>query len=223
MSHRIESKQARRAARLHLEQQAVHRRQWWLRGGGLAAVVLIAAALVVIAFVNSGSGPVAMSHASADAATPGVPAVGKLAPNFTLTNAVNGKQVTRASLQGHRTLLFFSEGVTCQACLVQAADLQKSAAFKQTGIRLVSVTTDPQSQLAQAAQQYGITTPMLSDSTTKMSSAYGMLARGGMHMAGEDGHAFMLLSSSGRVLWQRAFQTMYVSPSQLLADMKKVV
>lgn len=214
MSHRTEAKQARRSERLRLEQQAV-RRQRLVRGGGILGVALIAVVLVGVAIANSGS-------ATNPGATTGAggPAVGSVAPKFALANAVTGRTVTSRSLRGHDTLLFFSEGVTCQACLVQAADLQNGAALREAGIRLVSITTDPPSQLAQAAREYGIHAPMLADPTREMSSAYGMIAQGGMQMAAEDGHAFMLLGPTGRVLWRRAYPTMYVNPSQLLADIR---
>ena len=147
------------------------------------------------------------------------PALGTVAPNFSLTNVITGKPVTRASIAGHRTLLFFSEGVGCQPCIIQTADLEKSQAFARTGIRLVSITTDPPSALAQAAGQYAIRTPMLADPSTSMSAAYGMLGHGGMQHPTQDGHAFMLLDAKGRVLWHQAYSEMYIDPSQLLADM----
>ena len=225
MSHRQEEKEARRAERLRREQEARRREQGQrlMRRAGYGTVGLIAVVLVAFAVLgggNKGSGGAAsaadpMSGASAS----GGPAVGAIAPNFKLTDVVSGKQVTRTSLGGHKTLLFFSEGVGCQACMVQAADLQKDSTLAKAGVKLVSVTTDPADQLAQAASQYGIRTPLLADPTTSMSGAYGMLAHGGMQHAGQDGHAFMLLSSTGKVLWHEAYQEMYVKPSQLLSDM----
>jgi peroxiredoxin Q/BCP len=220
MSHRRDEKQAARAERLRREQEARSKqhREKLMRWGGIGAVGLIAVALVTVAVAGGGKGTSRgadnMSGATADG-----PAQGTIAPNFSLTNVVTGKPVTRTSLAGHKTLLFFSEGVGCQPCIIQTADLEKSQAFAQTGIRLVSVTTDPPSALAQAAGQYGIRTPMLADPTTSMSAAYGMLGHGGMQHPTEDGHAFMLLDANGRVLWHQAYSQMYVDPSQLLADM----
>ena len=91
---------------------------------------------------------------------------------------VSGTRVDLQSLAGHKTLLFY-EGVGCQACIVQAADLQNAKAPAGAGIRLVSVTTDPVGDLAQAASQDGIRTPLLADPTTTISAAYGMLGHGG--------------------------------------------
>ena len=132
---------------------------------------------------------------------------------------VSGTSFTTASLRGHKTLMFFSEGVGCQACMVQAADLQKDPTLRNNGIRLVSVTTDPPTDLAVAAKQYGISTPLLADPTGSMSGAYGMLGHGGMQHPTQDGHALMLLDANGMVVWHHAYQEMYVQPSQLISDM----
>ena len=220
MAHRRDHKQAARAERLRREQEARRRqhRHRLMRWGGIGAVSLIAVALVAVAVVGGGNGT-SQGADNISGATAGGPALGTIAPNFSLTNVITGRPVTRASLAGHKTLLFFSEGVGCQPCIIQTADLEKSQAFARTGIRLVSITTDPPSALAQAAGQYAIRTPMLADPSTSMSAAYGMLGHGGMQHPTQDGHAFMLLDAKGRVLWHQAYSEMYIDPSQLLADM----
>jgi peroxiredoxin Q/BCP len=189
-----------------------------MRWGGIGAVGLIAVALVTVAVAGGGNGT-GRGADNMSGATAGGPALGTIAPNFSLTNVITGKPVARASLAGHKTLLFFSEGVGCQPCMIQTADLERSQAFARTEMRLVSVTTDPPCALAQAAGEYGIHTPMLADPSTSMSAAYGMLGHGGMQHPTEDGHAFMLLDADGRVLWHQAYSQMYVDLSQLLADM----
>jgi peroxiredoxin len=216
-SHALD-KQARRAARLHAEAEAkqAKARRSLVRRAGYVAIATIAIALVAVAVLGRGS-----NQASMVAMGGGAPAVGLAAPSFDLTDVVTGRPVTNTSLLGHKTLLFFSEGVSCQACLVQAADLQKSSALAQAGIQLISITTDQPGALATAAKQYGITTPMLADPTTAMSEAYGMLSAGGMRMPGQDGHAFMLLSPNGRILWQQAYSSMYVPTSRLMSDMQR--
>lgn len=219
MSHRLDNKQARRAERRRQAEQARHAqdRQRWMRRAGYGAVGLIAATLVTIAVaLGGGGGTPAHDMAGSSGSTA---RVGTLAPQFALTDVVSGKQVTRSSLAGRKTLLFFSEGVGCQACMVQTAELQRTPALSRAGVALVSVTTDAPGDLAQAARQYGIRTPMLADATTQMSSAYGMLGHGGMGHPTQDGHAFILLDGTGRVLWHQAYQEMYVKPSRLLADM----
>ena len=215
MSHHAQEKEARRAERLRLEEQE-RRRELLRRRAGYGAVGVIALALVAFAVLSGGAdgGHSEDTHAAASAgATAGGPA-----PAFTLTDVVSNRQVSLSSLKGRKTLLFFSEGVGCQACMVQIADLQKSSALGSAGIRLVSVTTDAPGDLAQAATQYGIRTPLLADSTGAMSAAYGMLGHGGMGHPTQDGHAFMLLDAQGRILWHQAYQEMYVPTGRLMSD-----
>ena len=226
MSHRIAEKEARRQERLRKEAEARRKaqRQSMMRHLGYAIVASLAAVLIASAVLlggNKQSTPSDHVRFMGDAGAGAT--VGKRAPDFSLTNVVTGKPVSSASLRGRETMLFFSEGINCQACMVQAADLQEDATLRKAGIRLVSVTTDSPGDLANAAKQYGITTPLLADPSTKMSSAYGMLGHGGMGHPTQDGHAFMLVGASGKVLWHRAYQEMYVKPSQLMHDMRTEV
>jgi peroxiredoxin/CheY-like chemotaxis protein len=205
MRSRLVEERLRREA----EQRRREHHQRLMRRAGYGTVGLIALALITFAIVGGGSGSSSSPSSSNDEMPMGSsssstgPAVGKEAPTFALTDVVTGRQVTRGSLAGRKTLLFFSEGVGCQACMVQAAELQSNKTLANAGIRVVSVTTDPADQLAQAAKQYGIRTTLLADPTTSMSAAYGMLGHGGMQHPTQDGHAFMLLSTNGKVLWHQ--------------------
>lgn len=221
MAHRAADKQARREKR---QAEDNRRRQiWWRSYAAVAALAVVLVGLAVLlgrsdnqpAFTEGHDGMSGMTQTGGATAE-----VGKPAPAFKVTDVVSGTTMTAADLRGQKTMLFFSEGVNCQACLVQAADLQKNATLRKAGISLVSVTTDPPELLTEAAKQYGITTPMLADPTMHMSSAYGMLGHGGMGHPTQDGHAFMLVGADGTVLWHQAYQEMYVKPSQLLKDMK---
>jgi peroxiredoxin Q/BCP len=208
MAHRNKQREAAREARLCVE--ADMRREQRRRRIGRAAAAVTGLALVIIAVVLSIGGGRANSAGGA---------LGSIAPNFQLTDAVSGQHVNLASLRGHKTLLFFSEGSMCQACMQQIVDLQSSGVLRKAGIQLVSVTTDTPSDLKAVAQQYGITTPLLADPTRQMSAAYGMIGHGGMEMANMDGHAFMLLGPDGKVLWHHAISSMYLSPAGLMHDM----
>ena len=209
-------REAHRAQRLAAEaalKRAEHRRHVRNIALSAAVIALVVGALAVLSMSKTGS-----TLAGADAAqaqlTPG-----RSAPAFRVRDVVSNREVTLSALSGHKTLLFFSEGASCQACLVQAADLQRSSALRGAGIGLVSITTDPASVLAEVAAQYRLTTPLLADSDTQMSRAYGMLGHGGMEHPTQDGHAFVLLDGHGKVLWQHAYPQMYVAPGQLLHDM----
>jgi peroxiredoxin len=217
MAHRIDKKQAAREARLRAAEEARRdaQREKVVRFAGGGIVAAIAVVLVVMAVALNGN----TSSASVAGSITSGPVVGRTAPGFTATDVVSRKKVTLASLRGHKTMMFFSEGVGCQACMVQIGDLQKVGDLQKAGIQLVSVTTDQPSDLTSAAQQYGITTPLLADPRTSMSAAYGMLGHGGMQHPTQDGHAFMLLGADGKVLWHHGYEEMYVKPSQLMADM----
>ena len=153
----------------------------------------------------------------------GVPA-GHAVPAFSERDLLTGKVITSASVYGRKTLLFFSEGVMCQACFEQIQGLQQvGAELKKRGIQLVSITPDSASDLEQAARQYGITTPLISDADLSMSEAFNTLGQG-MHST-TPGHALALIDK-GKVLWYRdywlaPYRTMYVAPKRLLADIPR--
>lgn len=147
-------------------------------------------------------------------------AEGTAAP-FSVVDAVSGNTMSLANFGGKNALLFFSEGVACQACLVQIQALEKKRAqFAKRNLALAHISVDSVDSLKQAAQQYELkTTPLLADEDAKMSSDYGMLGKGGMGHPNQDGHAFMLVSPKGKILWEKAYTSMYVEPSKLFADM----
>jgi peroxiredoxin Q/BCP len=137
---------------------------------------------------------------------------------------MTGKAITSKSIYGYKTLLFFSEGVMCQACFEQIQGLQQvGAELQKRGIQLVSITPDSPSDLRQAVEDYGITTPVISDADRSMSEAFNTLGQG-MH-GDMPGHAFALVDK-GKVLWYRdywlpPYRSMYVQPSKLLADIAR--
>ena len=149
---------------------------------------------------------------------------GSSVPDFSGINLLNSQTISSSSVYDKKTLLFFSEGVMCQACFEQIQGIQQvGAQLAKRGIQLVSITPDPASDLEQAAQQYGITTPLISDSSRAISSAFNTLGLG-MH-ADSPGHSFALIYH-GKVLWYRdyylpPYNVMYVQPNKLLADIPK--
>lgn len=150
----------------------------------------------------------------------GLPA-GTRVPAFAARDLMTDRPITSRTVYDHPTLLFFSEGVSCQACLEQIQRIQGvGSALSRRGIQLISITPDPVGVLRQAASQYGITTPLIADTSLTMSRAFNTLGLG-MH-ADTPGHAFVLIDR-GRVLWYRDYwvtnQVMYVPPRTLLAQM----
>ena len=144
-----------------------------------------------------------------------------LAPTFSERDVVSGRRITSAGLRGRNVLLFFSEGVMCQACFEQIQSLeQRAAELESRGLTLVNITTDPPDVLRQTVEQYGIKTPMISDQTGVMSMSYGAIGQG-MH-ANTDGHTFVLVDRTGRIRWRRDYTTMFVPPDKLLAAIPNV-
>lgn len=142
---------------------------------------------------------------------------------FSERDVVTGSEISSQTLRGKKMLLFFSEGVMCQACFVQIRDVEEvGAQLEKKGIGLVSITPDSTEALKQAIDQHGIRTPMIADDDRDMSAAFDTLGQG-MH-SDTPGHAFVLVDETGKVLWQRdywlePYRTMYVEPATLLADL----
>lgn len=144
-----------------------------------------------------------------------------LAPAFTGRDVSSGAPITSSGLRGRNVLLFFSEGVMCQACLEQIQSLeQRSAQLRQRELTLISITTDPPETLRQAVREYDITTPMISDQSRATSSAYGAVGQG-MH-PDTDGHTFVLIDRTGHIRWRRDYTTMYIPPERLLGEIPKI-
>lgn len=145
------------------------------------------------------------------------PTTGK-APSFTL-RSTDGEQVSLADYRGRDVLLFFNEGVGCDACFYQTLDLQRNAGlFEDAGVSVVPIVANPADQVRREMARFGVSTPYLIDADTGVSRAYGMLGKG-MH-ANLPGHGFVLVDDSGRIRWVKEFPSMYTSSSDLLAQMK---
>ena len=190
-----------------------------------SAIAVVVLALVGASFVVPGlleSEPSAQTAGGHQMTTNGDgPDVGSRI-SFSERAVVDGREISSQSLRGKRTLLFFSEGVMCQACFEQIRDIENvGAELGRKGIGLVSITPDSEQVLREAVSQYGISTPMISDEDRDMSTAFDTLGQG-MH-SDAPGHAFVLLDATGGVVWLRdywlaPYRTMYVEPEKLLAD-----
>lgn len=177
----------------------------WIVVVGLAA----ATAFVVVPRGSSGGG------------TPEGASTSGPAPSFAELDVVSGQPVTSAKLRGRNVLLFFSEGVMCQACFQEIQALQANAnEMKKRRLLLVNITTDTPDVLREAARAYGITTPLISDDNKDMSRIYDVLGQG-MH-PDTAGHTFVLVDRRGNIRWRRDYTTMYVGPSKLFAELPAI-
>ena len=142
----------------------------------------------------------------------------RTAPDFTLTNT-DGEQVTLSALRGQNVLLYFSEGAGCQSCLVQMHEIEKRIDdFKALDVTVLPIVMNTKQQIVADMAANGVTTPFLLDDGS-VSKAYDTLGKG-MH-AGLPGHSFVLIDKQGRQLWYGEYPQMWLSPDQLLEQVKK--
>jgi peroxiredoxin len=201
-------------------------RSWKGAAVAAAAVALVAGSFVLPGVFSKKTTSSGAAHAMSMGAKQGegLPA-GSAVPAFSERNVETGQPISSKTLFRHKTLLFFSEGVMCQACFEQIKGLEQFGAdLSERGIQLVSITPDSPSDLRQAIAQYGIASPMISDENRAMSEAFNTLGKG-MH-ADTPGHAFALIDK-GKVLWYRdywlpPYRSMYVEPTKLLAQIPNV-
>lgn len=182
-------------------------------GLGLATAIALVAA---VSLVGRGS--------NANAARP--IKVGATAPAVSGRDVVSGREIDSRRLAGKPILYYLSEGVMCQACLVQIQALQQKAAeLKADGLQLVSVTNDDPSSLAQAAHDYGITTPLIADRSRAIVKSFGVLGGipfgVGMHTDTAD-HTFILVDGAGKVRFVEDYPRMWIDVNALLRQLPKV-
>jgi peroxiredoxin len=188
------------------KQRRARRRARLVLAGWLAAIAAIAG-LITATALSAGSGPGAAQSA-----------VVRAAPGFTLAST-SGKAVSLASYRGHDVVLYFSEGVGCDACFYQMREFENHAAdLAKAGITIVPIVMNPAVQVRQEMSAFGIRTPYLIDTTGSVSRAYGMLGKG-MH-PGLPGHGFILIDASGMQRWHGEYPSMYLSTAGLIAQVK---
>ncbi len=218
----LAAKRKAEAAAARQAQRRVDRRR---RIGVLAAVAIVA--LGVVAGLYG-----LYRHNASQARTPGAypyqvgsPGPGRAAPAFSLA-ASTGGQVSLSAYRGKGVLLFFQEGLTCQPCWNQIADLQKHAAqLRAAGIgQIISITGDPIGPIAQKTRDMGLTIPVLSDPGLAVSGQYHANSFG-MMGAGRDGHTFILVGPNGVIRWRADYggapkYIMFLPTASLLADIR---
>lgn len=139
------------------------------------------------------------------------------AADFTLASTAGGS-VSLADYRGRDVLLYFNEGVGCDACFYQTAELEKSAdELAGAGLTVLPIVMNPVADTAAELQRFGLSTPYLIDADGSVTRAYGMLGKG-MH-ANLPGHGFVLVDGTGQVRWQMEYPSMFVSAKDLLSDL----
>lgn len=210
------SKQSRRPGRAARHAQPPGSRRPPHALSWLAALAVAAGLIAAATLVGRGS----------DANPAGPIAVGALAPAVSGRDVVSGRTVDSTRLAGRPILYYLSEGVMCQACLVQIQALQQKAALlRARGLQLVSITNDDAGTLAQAARDYAITTPLIADRSRAIVESFGVLggipAGVGMHADTAD-HTFVLVDGSGHVRFVHDYPSMWIDVNELLRRLPQV-
>jgi peroxiredoxin len=103
-------------------------------------------------------------------------------------------------------------------------DLHSDPGFEALDIELLSLSPDAPEDWAEAAEDQGVTTPVLSDPANVVAQRYDVMQWA--MPSGEPGHTFVLVDRSGIVRWIRDYGApengglMYVVPKVLLEELR---
>jgi len=149
-------------------------------------------------------------------AVPTSTSTSEAAPGFTLKTTA-GTTVSLSDYRGKPVVLYFNEGAGCGSCTAQMAEIERSAAFKASGITVLPIVMNSAEQILPDLKQFGVTTPYLLDDGS-VSKAYGTLGTG-MH-EGLPGHGFILIDADGVKRWFGNYPSMFVAPAELLKEVE---
>jgi peroxiredoxin Q/BCP len=225
--NRKQRREEARAKRKTLEQAARSGASQRKRAIQIVAALSVGVIVLGAIFIlGRGHSAPANGAAGAYPFTVGQPGPGAPAPPIELASTAGG-QFSLTAQHGHSVLLYFQEGLTCQPCWAQLADIQKNMAkFRAAGVeQVVSITVDPLSDLRQKVADESLTLPVLSDPGLVASHEYSA-NQYGMMGSSRDGHSFVLVGPEGRIRWRADYggppdYTMYVPVPDLLADLHK--
>ncbi|MCS3842161.1 thioredoxin-dependent thiol peroxidase [Microbacterium sp. AK031] len=99
---------------------------------------------------------------------------GTAAPDFSLSDQ-DGEKVALSDLLGQRTILYFYPAAMTPGCTTQACDFRDSiASLHGAGYRVVGISRDEPSKLAEFRERDGLTFTLLSDPDHAVHTAYGV-------------------------------------------------
>jgi len=99
---------------------------------------------------------------------------GTAAPDFSLLDQ-DGAKVSLSDLRGQKTILYFYPAAMTPGCTTQACDFRDSiASLQSAGYRVVGVSRDEPSKLAEFRERDGLSFTLLSDPDHAVHTAYGV-------------------------------------------------
>ena len=173
--------------------RARHQRRWV--GWAVAGVLAVAAVVAVVLGGQSSS-----------------PGSTGLASDFTLAST-SGGEVALSDFRGRNVLLYFNEGVGCDACFYQTAMLETDEAFTALDVPLVPIVMNPAAQVQGELDRFGIGTPYLVDADGSVARAYDTLGTG--HHADLPGHSLVLVGPDGIISWRGDYPGMWIEPAEV--------
>ena len=190
----------------------------------VAGVVAVLAAIFILVVVFQPPTTKLGSVSAAQYAV-GSPAPGAKAPDFSLPST-SGGIVNLSDYRGKTVLLYFHEGIGCQPCWDQIRDLDAAQSqLTAAGIdQLLTITSGPETLIAQKMADDHLTATALADTNLDVSRRYSA-NQYGMMGDSRDGHTFILVGPDGRIQWRADYggapsYTMYVPVAKILSDLK---
>ena len=142
------------------------------------------------------------------------------APAFTLTDT-NNRQVSLADYTGRNVLLYISEGVGCDGCWYQMADLEANQdQLQRLGLTVLPVVLNDAATTRAEMRRFNLRTPFLTDTDGVVARAYDAIGSASAMHANLPGHTFILIDPTGRITWRGEYPSMFVPTSQLLDSLQ---
>jgi peroxiredoxin len=133
------------------------------------------------------------------AASPTTPAVGQLAPDFTVSSTA-GAPVTLSSFRGKKSVLlaFFPLAFT-RVCTAEVCDLSADYdQFARGDVEVLPISVDSVPTLKEFRNKYAMQVTLLSDFKRDVSRMYGVLIPDKFHSE----RAYFLIGKDGRIVWR---------------------
>lgn len=106
-------------------------------------------------------------------------AVGEVAPKFAAPDQ-DGTPFSSDSLRGKRVVLYFYPAADTPGCTIEAKGFRDELPqYRTAGVAIIGVSTDDCPAQKKFATKYGLTFPLLADSTKEIATTFGVLRPSG--------------------------------------------
>ena len=127
-----------------------------------------------------------------------VPAVGSVAPDFTLPST-SGEKVTLSTLRGKPVLLAFFPLAFSGTCTVELCEMRDDhEQFAARGVTVLPISVDHTYSLKEYKAKHGMHVDLLSDFKRDVSRSYGVLLEDRYY----SNRAYFLLDRDGVIRWE---------------------